>query len=723
MRRVALRFADGGHFDFTRLMRRCFVALRCVVHERFVVVARAVRHCVVALRCASRGEYSTRGHRGVVRAIRRLAFLSRPGPALLACVLLAACAAPPAPRERPPRPTPAPGVQDAPLLSFPGFAGAPLPPGADWPIDAVVGVLLPLSGDFAPFGEEALRGMVLASALFDAPSASDGAPSPDAASANAPGSGRRPASVNAPSGSAGSGGSGGPGAAPGVGPVDSAGPSAPPPGALRLRIEDTRGNAGAARAAARRLAADPDVQVWVGGMLPDAAEAVAAVAEEAGVPLLTLTRREEVSRGRRGVLRIAETPALEAARMAAYATGPLGLQRFAILYPDHPYGLHLRKTFWDAVEAGGGEVVGVARYPADATDFSGPIRRLIGYELLSEESREALAERERLRKRAKRLPAQAAAELRAQAGALQGEAGAPLPPFVDFEALFVPGAGGTVGLIAPHLTFHEVRGVRLLGSGAWNAPELLALGGRHLNGAVFPAGSFAASRAPRQAAFSMLYREHYAEAPGDTAAAAYDAVNLALLALARGAAGRRALLAELRAIRSFEGVSGRFAWSEDARWLRESLLLGVDHGILVEVAEDGEPPYLYIPPPDCPPEGEDELPADAGAAEDGDFVAGEDADFVAEAGGVAGSGGAVAGAASPGVDVTVAAAGAAPPGAAVTGAAPATGGDIQELLQQAEDRCIPVLSAEDADVETGVEAGAEAGAGSGAEFQEDEEAP
>lgn len=607
-----------------------------------------------------------RGYSGVIRPARRGLVLPRAGPALLACAWLAACAAPPAPREPSPRPIPAPGVQDAPLLHFPGFAGAPTPPGADRPIDAVVGVLLPLSGDFAPFGEEALRGMVLASALF----APYGLAPPGGASANAP------------SGSDGRGGASGSASA----------SVAPPPAALRLRIEDTRGLSGVARAAARKLAADPRVQVWVGGMLPEAAEAVAAVAEEAGVPFLTFTRREEVSRGRRAVLRMAETPALDAARMAAYATGPLGLRRFAILYPDHPYGLHLRTTFWDAVEAAGGEVVGVARYPADATDFSGPIRRLIGYELLSEESRETLVEREKLLKRAKRLPPQAAADLRAQAGALQGVDGAPLPPFVDFEALFVPGAGGTVGLVAPHLTFHEVRGVRLLGSGAWNAPELIELGGRHLNGAVFPAGSFAASRAPRSAAFSLLYRERFAEAPGDTAAAAYDAVNLALLALARGATKRRALLAELRAMRSFEGVSGRFAWSEDERWLRESLLLGVDHGRLVEVAEDGEPPYLYIPPPDCPPEAGEALPA-------------ADGDPAGEAVAVA--------AANTGAPAPPATASPAAPAAAASPAASAApGADVLEVLQP-EDRCLPVLSEEDADAKPG----------SGAEFQDDEATP
>ena len=42
-----------------------------------------------------------------------------------------------------------------------------------------------------------------------------------------------------------------------------------------------------------------------------------------------------------------------------------------------------RSAFWDAVEARGGEVVGVASYDVDATDFAEPIRRLIGYDMLT----------------------------------------------------------------------------------------------------------------------------------------------------------------------------------------------------------------------------------------------------------------------------------------------------------------------------------------------------
>ncbi len=433
------------------------------------------------------------------------------------------------------------------LRALPGFA-ATGPALAKTRVSGVLGVALPLSGDFADFGEEALSGVALAAGLFAKP-----------------------------------------------------GDESSPPSALQLRIVDTRIGAAAATAAVETLAAEPQVLAIIGGLLSPASEAAAATARRTRVPLLALGLRERAGAARDFVLRLGRTPRLDAEQVAAYASETLGLSRFAILYPDVPYGRALRAAFWDAVEARGGEVVSISRYAADATDFSTPIRRLIGYELLSEEVQEALALRDRLRKRAKRLPPEAAAALRAEAAALTGPELQPLPPFVDFEALFIPDSYENVGLIAPHLAFHGVRGVRLLGGSPWHAPELLSLAGRHLNGAVFSAGSFGASERPALSAFNQRYHERFGAPPGDLAAAAFDATHLAILALAQGAATRADMLRELRRERSFAGVSGWLSVGPEGL-RRRSHLLGVDHGRLMSIDERGAPPYLYIPLPECEPE-------------------------------------------------------------------------------------------------------------------------
>jgi ABC-type branched-subunit amino acid transport system substrate-binding protein len=392
----------------------------------------------------------------------------------------------------------------------------------------VIGAVLPLSGPYAAFGEESLQGVLLAAGLFDAAGSRSG---------------------------------------------------------VEVRVRDSRGDAGAAAAAVHELAAQPDLVAVVGPLLAEAAEAAAHAAEQEGVPLLTLTRREEVARVGRFALQLGSSPRIETEFLADVAVRSLGLRRFAILYPDNAYGRALRAAFWDAVEARGGEIVGVARYPVDATDFASPIRRLIGYELLSGGEQAALAERERLRKRAQRLPPEQADALRAQAAALTAPDGGPLPPFVDFEALFVPDAHQKAALLAPHLAFHEVSGVRLLGTSGWNHPDLLRIGGEHVEGAVFTGEFLAESEQPQVAEFARRFTGAFGRAPGYLAAQAFDAANLVLLQLVQGRRDREALLAGLLATRDYPGVSGPMHVGPDGNAVKRPFLLGVRGGRIVPLDE------------------------------------------------------------------------------------------------------------------------------------------
>jgi hypothetical protein len=259
----------------------------------------------------------------------------------------------------------------------------------------------------------------------------------------------------------------------------------------------------------------------------------------------------------------------------------LGVQRFAILYPEDEYGLRLRALFWDAVERRGGRMVGVGHYAPDATDFAGPIRRLVGFELLSGGEEAALARRERLLKRAKRLPPEEAAEMREEAQAVRAPDGSPLPPIVDFDAVFVADAHENAALLAPHLAFHGVRGVRLLGLSGFHHPELVHIGGEHVEGAVFSADFYAGSDAPRVVDFVQRFTSAFGSEPGFLAAQAYDATQLAVHQLQEGHADRDALVAGLRAMSPWPGVSGVLAVGLDGEMTKRPLLLGVEDGHIV----------------------------------------------------------------------------------------------------------------------------------------------
>ena len=383
-----------------------------------------------------------------------------------------------------------------------------------------IGVVLPLSGPFARFGEESLRGILLATRVFGS-ERGDG---------------------------------------------------------VRVVVRDSQGDAGRAAEAVRELGERGDIVAIVGPLLSGEAEAAAQMAESMRVPLLTLTSREEVARNREFVFRLRTTPADEVEALVEHAMGALGARRFAILYPDDSFGRGMRGHFWRSVEARGGAVTGVARYSPDANDFAEPIRSLVGYRLLTRAEQEALRERNEALEKARRLPSDQAAELRRELMAELGPDERPLPPIVDFDALFIPDSHEKVVLLAPQLSFHDVRGVQLLGSDGWNHPDVPRIGKQHVRGAVISSLFHRDSRFPFVADFVSRYADAYGSDPDVFAASAHDAANLVLLQLVAGRATPGSVREGIGEVRAFPGASGVATIGPDGNARKRPFLLGISSG-------------------------------------------------------------------------------------------------------------------------------------------------
>jgi ABC-type branched-subunit amino acid transport system substrate-binding protein len=407
-----------------------------------------------------------------------------------------------------------------------GAIEALLPPPAG-SVAGTLGVVLPLSGPLGRAGEETLRGVLLAADVFG------GEPGEE--------------------------------------------------GGLRILVRDSAGRPDLAAAGVRDLARQEGISAIVGPLLEEETQAAAVVAGESQVPLLALTRHEEVAVDQPEVFRLGLSRRMEAETLADHAVRELGVQRVAILYPRDGYGREFESRLWQAMEARGVTVVGVAGYDPEATDFAGPIRSLVGYTLLTPAEEGLLHQRNEMLSKAKRLPPEQARALREDAAALEAPGGGPLPPIVDFDALFIPDSHDKVVLIAPQLAFHEVRGVRLLGTSGWQDPDLIRIAGDHVEGAVFTSAFDPQHPDPLVREFTRRYVQTYGEEPGAFAAQGFDAANLALVQIVSGRAAPQALRAGLLDGRTYAGVSGVMTFDPDGNARKRPFLIEVERGQTVSV--------------------------------------------------------------------------------------------------------------------------------------------
>lgn len=318
-----------------------------------------------------------------------------------------------------------------------------------------------------------------------------------------------------------------------------------PPSRLRLLVRDSGGDPERAAAASRELVAAGVVAI-VGPVRSSEAVAAAPVAEQEQIPLLSFARRDDVADLGDFVFRVGLTPGDQAGALARFCAEQRACKRFAILYPEDEYGTSFKNAFWEAVEASGGSVVAIQGYTPGTVDWQSEIKQLVGLEPISPAQSALVKERDKLRRNA----VQNAAKLAAPQ--FQG-----LPPYVDFDAIFIPDDAASVGLILPQLRFFDVRDVVYLGGSGWNDPALVKIAAREATRAVFTDEFFAGSARPEVAEFVRSYAATYGGPPDAYAAEGRDAAAVLRAAIAEvGGSDGDALRERLLALPPITGVTG-----------------------------------------------------------------------------------------------------------------------------------------------------------------------
>jgi len=367
----------------------------------------------------------------------------------------------------------------------------------------IVGCLLPLSGPFAIYGQEVLNGLELGLDIFH-----EG--SEDISS-------------------------------------------------IELVIRDTEGDPEIAIEAIKELAEEERAIVTIGPLISKVAEGVVEKAEELGVPIITLSQSEGITKKGEMVFQNCLSPEDQIRSLINKVMGEMGLMRFAILYPATPYGRYYMNKLWDKVESQGGEITAIESYNPKDTDFATEIKKLVGLFYPRPES-DMEEEEER--------------ELEEKEEELEEEP----EPIIDFDAIFIPDSYERIALIAPQLAYYDVVGVTLLGTNLWYSPKLIETTGRYVRGAIFPSGFFPGSGYKGVDSFVDQYKGNFGQEPGLLAAIGYDTIRIVKeIVKEKGEhiKTREDLRSALAGNKYFDSVTGPMVFDNKRRAKRNPLLLTV----------------------------------------------------------------------------------------------------------------------------------------------------
>ncbi|HET58709.1 MAG TPA: penicillin-binding protein activator [Deltaproteobacteria bacterium] len=314
---------------------------------------------------------------------------------------------------------------------------------------------------------------------------------------------------------------------------------------FRLAVRDSKSDPAEARRAADDLVFDENAIALLGPLESRSAFEAADRANHLRVPIMTLTQAHGVTELGDYVFRNFITTGGQVQALVDYAVNRLGVRRFAVLYPDNAYGREMMFRFWYAAATAGGAVEGMEPYEQDKTDFSKEIRRLVNLESRKSETD---------------------------------------IPDIHFDAIFIPDSALKARLIAPQLDFHDVIGVRMLGTSEWNVPDLLEGETDYLEGAVFVDVFFKDSSAPEVTSYLDKFYSAFGREADGIEALAYDAASILIEGIVNGGARTPDDLRDwLSDLRNYSGVTGITSFSGNGDARKQLSVLSVQDGRIVQL--------------------------------------------------------------------------------------------------------------------------------------------
>jgi len=344
---------------------------------------------------------------------------------------------------------------------------------------------------------------------------------------------------------------------------------------IELIVKDSGSNMLQALKHAQTLLQDPSVIALIGELETDISGGLAALAQAGQAPLVVPTPTvNNLTKLGENVFQATADLESKGSFLARYAIEKLAMKTFVTIAPQDEYGRQMTDGFTTEVDRLGGQILAQKWYydtPEDLSRHFKSIREIAFRRALQDSlvaSGKSLADinlNAEWRAYEERFKEERYKDER-QRKTKEGIVESTDVPVTNVEAIFLPVYGDEVGAIARQVSYFNIR-AQILGGEHWYVPDLDKSRElqRYVSGVIFTTDYFIN---PEDAQFKQLradFRLRLGRTPERWEILGIDAGRLVLSAFAAGARDRRQMRERLAATENFAAVRGKIDFSFNQR--------------------------------------------------------------------------------------------------------------------------------------------------------------
>lgn len=302
---------------------------------------------------------------------------------------------------------------------------------------------------------------------------------------------------------------------------------------IKMVLVDNRSDKAEAATAMQRLIEQEKAIAVIGSYGSSNSMAGGEVSEKAGIPVMGCSPTNPlVTQGKKYYFRACFIDPFQGRVMAKYAVDELGVKKVAIIQDvAQDYSVGLASFFREAFIEFTGDASGIVAFTSYQTgdqDFTAQLTSAMASEI---------------------------------------------------DAIYAPGYFGDAALLAKQAREQGFQGY-IMGGDAWEAPELIDIGGDAAEGLVFSTHYHPdAALSPSSAQFVKDFEAEYGERPSAFAALGYDAYMLVIDAIKRANSLEPEKIREaMAATKDYQAVTGKITMDQNGNAVKDAVILTVENG-------------------------------------------------------------------------------------------------------------------------------------------------